>query len=129
MRVGGQPAIGLGVIMDKGGMSFIWVKPPPGNKHIQSELPMGVDIHVVADQPEVVEGSIQLFQSSLSEAIIIVLAVSFLSLGMRTGMVVALSIPLVLVITFFAMKIFGIDLQRISLGALVIALGFWWTMP
>ena len=80
-------------------------------------------MHMVSDQPEVVKGSIHLFESSLTEAILIVLAVSFLSLGMRTGTVVALSIPLVLAITFFAMKVFGIDLQRISLGALVIALG------
>lgn len=124
MRVGGQPAIGLGVIMDKGGnVIHLGENLRKEIKRIQSELPLGVDIHVVADQPEVVEGSIHLFQSSLSEAIIIVLAVSFLSLGLRTGMVVALSIPLVLVITFFAMKVFGIDLQRISLGALVIALG------
>jgi multidrug efflux pump len=124
MRVGGEPAIGLGVIMDKGGnVIHLGDSLRHEIKRIQSELPLGVDIHVVADQPEVVEGSIQLFQSSLSEAIVIVLAVSFLSLGMRTGMVVALSIPLVLVITFFAMKVFGIDLQRISLGALVIALG------
>jgi multidrug efflux pump len=84
---------------------------------------VGVDVHVVADQPEVVKGSISLFQDSLGEAILIVLAVSFLSLGWRTGTVVALSIPLVLAITFFMMKVFGIDLQRISLGALVIALG------
>ena len=124
MRVGGQPAIGLGVIMDKGGnVIHLGDSLRKEMKRIQSELPLGVDVHVVANQPEVVEGSIELFQSSLSEAIIIVLAVSFLSLGVRTGMVVALSIPLVLVITFFAMKIFGIDLQRISLGALVIALG------
>ncbi len=124
MRVGGQPAIGLGVIMDKGGnVIHLGESLRKEMKRIQSELPLGVDVHVVANQPEVVEGSIELFQSSLSEAIIIVLAVSFLSLGVRTGMVVALSIPLVLVITFFAMKIFGIDLQRISLGALVIALG------
>ncbi len=124
MRVGGEPAIGLGVIMDKGGnVIHLGDNLRREIKRIQSELPLGIDIHVVADQPEVVEGSIELFQSSLSEAIIIVLAVSFLSLGVRTGMVVALSIPLVLVITFFAMKVFGIDLQRISLGALVIALG------
>ncbi len=70
-----------------------------------------------------VKGSIRLFENSLTEAILIVLAVSFLSLGWRTGTVVALSIPLVLAITFFLMKVFGIDLQRISLGALVIALG------
>ena len=124
MRVGGQPAIGIGVVMDKGG-DVIQLGENLGRemKRIAAQLPVGVDVHVVSDQPEVVKGSIRLFESSLTEAVAIVLAVSFLSLGMRTGMVVALSIPLVLLITFFAMKAFGIDLQRISLGALVIALG------
>ncbi len=124
MRVGGQAAIGIGVVMDKGGdVIHLGESLHKEMQRISSELPVGVDVHTVADQPEVVKGSIHLFESSLSEAILIVLAVSFLSLGMRTGTVVALSIPLVLAITFFAMKLFGIDLQRISLGALVIALG------
>ncbi|GAB1232976.1 efflux RND transporter permease subunit [Ferrigenium sp. UT5] len=124
MHWNGQPAIGVGVVMDKGGD----VIALGGNLHretarIGAEFPAGVEIHTVADQPQVVQGSLSLFQNSLAEAVLIVLAVSFLSLGVRTGMVVALSIPLVLVTTFFAMKLFGIDLQRISLGALVIALG------
>jgi len=124
MRVGGQPAIGLGVVMDKGGNVIqLGENLRREMQRIEAELPLGVDVHVVADQPAVVAGSISLFQSSLGEAILIVLAVSFLSLGMRTGLVVALSIPLVLAITFFAMKVLGIDLQRISLGALIIALG------
>jgi len=124
MRVGGQPAIGIGVVMDKGGdVIKLGENLHREMQRIRAELPLGVEVHVVADQPAVVEDSIHLFLSSLSEAILIVLAVSFLSLGWRTGTVVALSIPLVLVITFFAMKIFGINLQRISLGALVIALG------
>lgn len=124
MRVNGQPAIGFGVVMDKGGNVIqLGENLKQEMARIAKELPLGVDVHVVANQPAVVQGSIELFQSSLTEAILIVLAVSFLSLGMRTGMVVALSIPLVLMITFFAMKLFGIDLQRISLGALVIALG------
>ncbi len=124
MRVGGQPAIGLGVVMNKGGNVIdLGENLRREMARLQAELPLGIDVHVVANQPAVVQGSIHLFQSSLTEAILIVLAVSFLSLGWRTGMVVALSIPLVLVITFFAMKILGIDLQRISLGALVIALG------
>ena len=67
---------------------------------LQKDLPQGIDIHVVADQPDVVRQSISLFMSSLTEAVVIVLAVSFLSLGLRTGAVVALSIPLVLAITF-----------------------------
>jgi multidrug efflux pump len=124
MRVGGEPAIGIGVIMDKGGNVIgLGENLNAAMKQIRANLPAGVDVHVVANQPEVVKGSISLFQESLAEAILIVLAVSFLSLGWRTGTVVALSIPLVLSITFFAMKLFGIDLQRISLGALVIALG------
>jgi hypothetical protein len=77
-------------------------------------------MHVVADQPQIVRQSMNLFMSSLAEAVLIVLAVSFISLGLRTGAVVALSIPLVLAITFLLMYAFGIDLQRISLGALVI---------
>ncbi|MDO8208518.1 MAG: efflux RND transporter permease subunit [Gallionella sp.] len=124
MRVGGVPAIGIGVIMDKGGNVIqLGENLDAAMKSIKVALPVGVEVHVVADQPDVVKGSVSLFQDSLAEAILIVLAVSFLSLGWRTGTVVALSIPLVLAITFFMMKVFGIDLQRISLGALVIALG------
>ena len=124
MHVGGLPAIGLGVIMDKGGNVIdLGENLQQAMKNISAQLPAGVEVHVVANQPEVVKGSITLFERSLTEAVLIVLAVSFLSLGWRTGTVVALSIPLVLAITFFLMKIFGIDLQRISLGALVIALG------
>ncbi|MBU0688826.1 MAG: efflux RND transporter permease subunit [Gammaproteobacteria bacterium] len=124
MRVSGQPAIGIGIVMDKGGdVITLGENVQAAMQRLGNELPVGIDVHEVANQPEVVEGSVSLFQRSLGEAILIVLAVSFLSLGMRTGMVVALSIPLVLAITFFAMNIFGIDLQRISLGALVIALG------
>lgn len=124
MRVRGKPAIGLGVVMAKGGNVIkLGENLRVEMKRIGAELPLGVNLHVIANQPAVVEDSIHLFQSSLGEAILIVLAVSFLSLGWRTGMVVALSIPLVLLITFFAMKVFGIDLQRISLGALVIGLG------
>jgi multidrug efflux pump len=124
MRVSAQPAIGLGVVMDKGGNVIkLGENLHREMERIKAELPLGVEVHVIVDQPAVVQGSIHLFQSSLTEAVLIVLAVSFLSLGWRTGTVVALSIPLVLVITFFAMKMFGIDLQRISLGALVIGLG------
>lgn len=124
MRVEGKPAIGIGVVMNKGGdVIRLGENLDAAMKKISASLPAGVDVHVVADQPEVVKGSVSLFQDSLMQAILIVLAVSFLSLGWRTGMVVALSIPLVLAITFFMMKLFGIDLQRISLGALVIALG------
>lgn len=124
MRFGGQDAVGLGVVMARGG-DVIHLGEGLDKKlsRFQASLPKGIDVHQVANQPEVVKGSIGLFVTSLLEALAIVLAVSFLSLGFRTGMVVALSIPLVLALTFLCMAIFGIDLQRISLGALVIALG------
>lgn len=124
MRVQGLPAIGIAIAMNKGGdVIALGQRLRKEVERLQAELPVGMETHVIADQPEVVRQSIGLFMSSLSEALVIVLAVSFLSLGLRTGMVVALSIPLVLMITFLLMEIFGIDLQRVSLGALVIALG------
>lgn len=124
MRVAGQDAVGFGVVMAKGGnVISLGDELSKTMTRLQQDLPQGLDIHVVADQPQIVKTSINLFITTLAEAIVIVLAVSFLSLGWRTGTVVALSIPLVLAMTFLAMKLFGIDLQRISLGALVIALG------
>ncbi|HLA34703.1 MAG TPA: efflux RND transporter permease subunit [Rhodocyclaceae bacterium] len=124
MRVGGQPAVGIGVTMLRGGdVIGLGESLQTAMARLQQDLPAGVEVHVVADQPQIVKRSIKLFLESLGEAMAIVLLVSFLSLGMRTGAVVALSIPLVLAITFLLMMAFGIDLQRISLGALVIALG------
>ena len=124
MRVQGQDAIGIAVAMNKGGdVIRLGDRLRAESERLQKQLPLGIDIHLVADQPQIVRESMNLFVSSLAEAVLIVLAVSFLSLGMRTGAVVALSIPLVLAITFLLMGVFGIDLQRISLGALVIALG------
>ncbi|MBK8524678.1 MAG: efflux RND transporter permease subunit [Betaproteobacteria bacterium] len=124
MRVQGQEAVGIALAMNKGGdVIRLGERLRAELKRLEADLPKGIDVHVVADQPEIVQQSIKLFVSSLGEAIAIVLAVSFLSLGLRTGTVVALSIPLVLAVTFFLMLVFGIDLQRISLGALVIALG------
>ena len=90
---------------------------------IIADLPIGVGVHLVADQPEVVEHAVSGFTKALFEAVVIVLGISFLSLGLRAGLVVAISIPLVLAITFVVMAYFGISLQRISLGALIIALG------
>ena len=86
-------------------------------------LPIGIELNLVSDQPEVVKEAIGGFTKALFEAIAIVLVVSFLSLGVRAGVVVALSIPLVLAIVFVGMKAMDISLQRISLGALIIALG------
>jgi multidrug efflux pump len=124
MRVAGKDAVGIGVVMDKGGdVIHLGENLKAALARLAADLPVGIDVHTVADQPETVQMSIRLFVQSLAEAMAIVLAVSFLSLGWRTGTVVALSIPLVLAVTFFLMKVFGIDLQRISLGALVIALG------
>ena len=124
MRVAGKDAVGFGVIMSKGGDVIALGDALKGHlDRLAADLPAGIELHVVADQPQIVRTSLNLFLSSLGEAVAIVLAVSFLSLGLRTGTVVALSIPLVLAITFLLMRIFGIDLQRISLGALVIALG------
>src|SRR5476649_1815234 len=90
---------------------------------IERDLPVGITVHRAANQPQVVETSFEEFIHSLGEALAIVLVVSFVSLGVRTGVVVALSVPLVLAITFVGMMLLGIDFQRISLGALIIALG------
>ena len=124
MRVQGQDAIGIAIAMNKGGdVIRLGDRLRAESERLQKQLPLGIDMHVVADQPQIVRQSMNLFMSSLAEAVLIVLAVSFLSLGLRTGAVVALSIPLVLAVTFLLMAISGIDLQRISLGALVISLG------
>ena len=90
---------------------------------ITANLPIGIEPTLVANQPHVVDHAIGEFTTSLWQAIAIIIAVSFVSLGFRAGTVVALSIPLTLVIVFPIMEIAGIDLQRISLGALIIALG------
>lgn len=123
-RYQGEDAIGLAVAMTKGGdILSLGDRLSSEIERLKSDLPTGIDIHQVSDQPKVVMHSVNEFMKTLIEAVIIVLGVSFLSLGWRTGLVVALSIPLVLAITFVVMKLAGIDLQRISLGALIIALG------
>jgi multidrug efflux pump len=124
MRFNGQEAIGLAVSMRKGGdVIRLGQQLTATVARVQSTLPVGVQIHAVSDQPRVVKESVHEFKKSLGEAVVIVLAVSFLSLGLRTGLVVALCIPLVLALTFLTMYFLGIELQRISLGALIIALG------
>src|ERR1700686_52681 len=90
---------------------------------IRADLPIGIEPHLAADQPKVVKAAVDDFMEALWEAIGIVLAVSFISLGVRAGAVVACSIPLVLAAVFVGMEFAGIDLQRVSLGALIIALG------
>ncbi|MBL8533469.1 MAG: efflux RND transporter permease subunit, partial [Betaproteobacteria bacterium] len=124
MHFNGKPAMGLAVSMRKGGDIIAMGKALDETMgRLKRELPVGIEVHQVSDQPTVVSRSINEFMQTLGEAIVIVLAVSFLSLGWRTGIVVALSIPLVLAVTFLCMRVAGIDLQRISLGALIIALG------
>jgi multidrug efflux pump len=124
MRFNGAEAIGLAVSMRKGGdVIRLGAGLDATVKRVQASLPVGVQIHAVSDQPRVVKESVHEFKKSLAEAVIIVLLVSFFSLGMRTGLVVALCIPLVLALTFLVMYLLDIELQRISLGALIIALG------
>ncbi|MBD8066941.1 efflux RND transporter permease subunit [Devosia sp. PTR5] len=123
-RYNGQPAIGLAIGMRAGGNLLEFGEALDKEvEQIVAELPVGVDVHLVSDQPRVVEEAVNGFTKALFEAIAIVLVVSFVSLGLRAGLVVALSIPLVLAITFLAMSYLGISLQRVSLGALIIALG------
>ncbi|WP_337266895.1 efflux RND transporter permease subunit [Oryzifoliimicrobium ureilyticus] len=123
-RVNGQPAIALSIGMKSGANLVEFGKALEKEiEQVQAEMPVGVDIHKVSDQPAVVDEAVSGFTRALFEAIAIVLAISFISLGMRAGLVVAVSIPLVLAITFLVMAYLGISLQRISLGALIIALG------
>lgn len=124
MRFGGKDAVGIAVAMARGGnVMDLGSNLQAEIDRLARTLPVGMEVATMADQPNIVRVSLKLFLQSLAEALAIVLAVSFLSLGFRTGLVVALSIPLVLAVTFLLMKIFGIDLHRISLGALIIALG------
>ncbi|MFL6580442.1 MAG: efflux RND transporter permease subunit, partial [Burkholderiales bacterium] len=124
VRYMGQEAIALAVSMAKGSDILQLGRDLKGAfARINKDLPVGIEVHQYSNQPEVVKRSVDEFMRTLLEAVIIVLAVSFFSLGFRTGLVVALSIPLVLAVTFLLMKLYGIDLQRISLGALIISLG------
>jgi multidrug efflux pump len=124
MRFQGIESVGIAVSMVHGGdIIRLGERLETETARIEQSLPVGLELKQVADQPKAVRRSIKEFVRSLFEAVIIVLAVSFLSLGMRTGMVVALSIPLVLAMTFAAMAFYGIDLHKISLGALILALG------
>jgi multidrug efflux pump subunit AcrB len=123
-RYNGQPAIALAVGMVKGGNILEVGKAIADTmRRVERDVPVGIDPHLVANQPQVVQDSVGHFTRALGEAVLIVLLVSFVSLGLRAGVVVAVCIPLVLAITFVVMDRTGISLQRISLGALVIALG------
>src|SRR6185436_13197549 len=124
MRFNGKPVLGLGIVMQPGGnVQQLGKALELAMADIERNLPVGITVHRVANQPEVVQESVREFSQSLAEALGIVLVVSFISLGFRTGIIVALSVPLVLAITFVGMMLLGIDFQRISLGALIIALG------
>ncbi|MDD2053566.1 efflux RND transporter permease subunit [Pseudomonas putida] len=123
-RFNGQPAIGLAVAMKPGGNIQEFGRDLHARMaSLTADLPVGVGVHNVSDQAVVVEKAVGGFTGALFEAVIIVLVVSFISLGLRAGLVVACSIPLVLALVFVFMEYSGITMQRISLGALIIALG------
>lgn len=123
-RYSGEDAIGLAIGMRDGANILKFGKALEAEVDAAvAELPVGITVHKVADQPAVVDEAVSHFVRALAEAVAIVLAVSFISLGFRAGLVVSLTIPLVLAITFIVMLEYGIALQRISLGALIIALG------
>jgi multidrug efflux pump len=133
MRFNGTEVIGLGISMEKGGDIIQMgrnLEKTVGD--IKAKLPVGIELLRVSDQPKAVSSSVNEFLRTLAEAVLIVLAVSFLALGLHTkpfridvwpGLVVALTIPLVLAVTFLFMRVLSIDLHKISLGALIIALG------
>ncbi|WP_346837366.1 efflux RND transporter permease subunit [Microbulbifer sp. SAOS-129_SWC] len=124
MRFMGHDAIGIAVSMKKGGDILALGKHLDAEfAKLQQDLPLGLELNKVSDQPAAVERGVGEFLRVLAEALTIVLLVSFFSLGARTGLVVALSIPLVLAMTFALMHYFDIGLHKISLGALVLALG------
>lgn len=122
-RVDGEPAIGLAIAMRDGGDILALGKNiKNAMAQITADLPIGIEPILVADQAVTVDGAISEFMTSLLQAIAIILVTSFISLGIRPGLIIALSIPLTLAIVFPIMKMAGIDMQRISLGALIIAL-------
>ena len=124
MRYQGKEAFGIGVSMVKSGdIIELGTNLDREVARLARELPVGLELAQVTSQPQAVQRSVNEFVRSLAEAVLIVLAVSLASLGLRTGLVVALSIPLVLAATFLAMQVFGIGLHKISLGALILALG------
>ncbi len=123
-RFDGQPAIGLAIAMRQGGNLLTFGRDLKAKmRQVEATLPVGVGVHLVSDQPRIVERAVGGFTEALGEAIGIVLIVSFISLGVRAGLVVSITIPLVLAATFVVLEIMGVTLQRISLGALIIALG------
>ena len=123
-RYQGRDAVLIGTTMAPGGnVTEVGAAVEQALKNIEQDLPFGVELGRISDQAQVVSKSIHEFLEALAEAIGIVLVVSLLALGWRAGLVVAMTIPLVLAATFFTMSLLGIDLHRISLGALIISLG------
>ena len=124
IRFGGKPALLLSISMKSDGdVLQLGAHLTEEMQRIKENLPVGVEFHQVSNQPKIVSQAVGTFMNSLLEAVAIVLAVSFLSLGWRAGAVVALTIPFVLLATFLTMHLLKIDLHRISTGALIIALG------
>jgi multidrug efflux pump len=124
VRQEGKPAIGIGVVTAKGANILELGKDvAAATAEFMEAVPQGINVSLIADQPKVVEHAVGEFVHSFIEALAIVLFVSFLALGWRTGIVVAASVPLVLAIVFIVMEAMGLDLHRITLGALIIALG------
>jgi multidrug efflux pump len=122
-RINGQPGIGIAISMREGGdILGLGENIKKVMDSATADLPLGIEPFLVADQAVVVESAIAEFMSSLWQAVGIILAVSFISLGVRPGLVIALAIPLTLAIVFSIMELASIDMQRISLGALIIAL-------
>jgi multidrug efflux pump subunit AcrB len=124
VRQEGKSAIGIGVVTAKGAnMLELGKSVSTATDEFMKAVPQGINVELVADQPKVVEHAVGEFTHSFIEALAIVLFVSFLALGWRTGFVVAASVPLVLAIVFIVMEAMGLALHRITLGALIIALG------
>jgi multidrug efflux pump subunit AcrB len=122
-RVNGEPAIGLAIAMRDGGdILALGRNLKLAMTEITAGLPVGIEPRLVADQAVTVDDAIAEFMTSLWQAVGIILAISFIALGIRPGFVIALAIPLTLAIVFSVMQLTGIDMQRISLGALIIAL-------
>jgi multidrug efflux pump subunit AcrB len=122
-RVNGQPAIGLAIAMREGGDILALGKGiQRAIAEVTANLPIGIEPKLVADQAATVDSAIADFMTSLLQAVAIIMVVSFVSLGIRPGLVIATAIPLTLVLVFSVMQTFSIDMQRISLGALIIAL-------
>lgn len=123
-RFNGQDSVQIGVVMAKGfKVTDVGTAVEETYQRFEAALPYGVVVDQISNQPEVVTEAVGEFMKALGEALVIVLVVSFLSIGWRSGLVIAITIPLVLAATFAIMYELGIDLQRISLGALIIALG------